>query len=409
MSGLGPGADGQEARELPGHAAACLLLGLAGAGGCLAGGGLTPRSIAAAALVAVLSAAAAFRAWRARGQALAIMRNAASGTRDARARADRLSQAMTARDALCAKALPIMGRHVASSREQTEQSVTRLAARFADLAHRLESAVDASQHAARGPADEGNGGVIDVLNEAEQRLRAVVDALETTHGNRNAMLERIRGLTGYTDALKKMAADVAAIAGQTNLLALNAAIEAARAGEAGRGFAVVADEVRKLSNASSETGKKMSEKAAVIGGAIEGALASAEEASQRDVQSVAHAGETIAHVLARFSAVATGLSDSSALLRRESAGIRDEINDILVSLQFQDRVSQILSHVEGSLDQLRVQAELAHNGDGACALPDAQAWIEQMKLTYATDEQRQNHHDGGAGAMPSAGSEITFF
>ncbi len=405
MSGRDPRMDEQDGRHLPRHGVACLTLGLAAAGLCLAGGGLTPRSVAAAALVAVLSAAAAFRAWRARTQALAIIRHEASSAREAQARADQLSQTMAARDALCAKALPIMGRHVATSREQTEQSVTRLAARFADLAHRLESAVHASQHATRGSEDEGDVSVINVLNEAEQRLRAVVDALETTQGNRNAMLETIRGLTGYTDALKKMAADVAAIAEQTNLLALNAAIEAARAGEAGRGFAVVADEVRKLSNASSETGKKMSEKAAVIGGAIENALASAEEASQRDVQSVAHAGEAISHVLARFNTVATGLSDSSELLRRESGGIRDEINDILVSLQFQDRVSQILSHVEGSLDQLRAQADLAQTS----AAPDAQAWLEQMKLTYATDEQRQNHHDGGSGATAAADSDITFF
>ncbi|WP_439889401.1 methyl-accepting chemotaxis protein [Pseudomonas sp. MBLB4123] len=221
------------------------------------------------------------------------------------------------------------------------------------------------------------------------------------------MLAQVRGLTDYTGELQTMAAQVATIAAQTNLLALNAAIEAARAGEAGRGFAVVADAVRTLSTLSSQTGEKMSATVDIVNNAINHLVEVATSTAEHDSHSVASSEAGIRQVLDSFHGITQRLSNSTELLQSESAGIRDEISEVLVALQFQDRVSQILSHVRDNMDALHRQLQQCQRDPELREQIDAQAWLADMELTYATDEQRQIHH--GQSASSAKEQEITFF
>ncbi|WP_371258929.1 methyl-accepting chemotaxis protein [Pseudomonas sp. URMO17WK12:I12] len=221
------------------------------------------------------------------------------------------------------------------------------------------------------------------------------------------MLEQVRSLTDYTGELLSMSKEVAAIAAQTNLLALNAAIEAARAGEAGRGFAVVADAVRSLSSLSSDTGKKMSATVGIINSAITRLVEVADDTAANDQHSVSASEASIQHVLDRFHSITQRLSGSTELLQQESVGIRDEISEVLIGLQFQDRVSQILSHVRDNMQALHQHLQNGQRNPDQLEQIDARAWLASMELTYATDEQRQIHHGHSSSAAKE--QEITFF
>jgi len=139
------------------------------------------------------------------------------------------------------------------------------------------------------------------------------------------MSEAIARIQETSDNSARIIKTIDEIAFQTNLLALNAAVEAARAGEAGRGFAVVADEVRKLAMRSAEAARN---------------TASLIEQSGRHVKDGVHAREELADVIHRIEsaveAVSARTQDVASATREQSQGI-DQINQAVAEM---DRVTQ---------------------------------------------------------------------
>jgi methyl-accepting chemotaxis protein len=291
-----------------------------------------------------------------------------------------------------AAVLPRWATNLTLVREQTREAIENLVLRFSSLSQRIGSS-------RRDAHDEDI--VIDTIAQAETGLGEIVATLDRTQEFRQAIVDQIAGIARHSGDLKEMAEHVAEIATQTNLLALNAAIEAARAGEHGRGFAVVADEVRKLSTQSGSAGKKIRETIDTVSHTIASAISMAADFTEQERGLVQASRDKAAAIVGRFQATADALEASVAALRQEQATVDADIQEVLVNLQFQDRVQQIVNHV---LDDI-ARAESAAAGK---APPDAEAWLELLSSTYTTLEQ-QALHRGAKSAAPVATSEITFF
>ncbi len=304
---------------------------------------------------------------------------------------------------------PVWSRHIESSREQMDTAVTDLSARFAGIVDTLDAAVHTASLETAG-LDDQDTGLIAVFNRAEQDLGALIAAQRSAMAGMQAMLEKVEGLDRFTAELQEMAQDVAKIAQQSNLLSLNAAIEAARAGDLGRGFAVVAKEFRMLSNLSGDTGRHIAAKVAIISAAIADASGLVRASVEQRDSRVQASAQTISAVLNDFRSITEGLQRSSSLLQTESTAIQGEIGQALVQLQFQDRVSQILGHVKDNIAQLPQLLQAQHQQylqSGHPQALDAELLLGALKKTYVMADQHAIH--SGEAVVQAADNEIRFF
>ena len=307
-------------------------------------------------------------------------------------------------DEACTELMPLWLSHLEEVRGQTESAIQELVQRFSNLIERLDYAVQTSQQAS------GVGGDSQVQKEfgySRETLEAIVRSLKEATAQKAQTLQMIQSVNTSVGHLQAMAAEVSRIADQTNLLALNASIEAARAGDAGRGFAVVASEVRQLSHQSGDTGKRIRELVDRVTRSMQDMLGQAQSMSEQDTASVKSAEDNIGAVLERLQGVTVSMRDSAEILQQESTGIRQEIGDILVSLQFQDRVSQIMTSVTGNIRDCHEALLLSAASEGQQAI-DSGLLLSAMRRTYTTREQRK----GDTGVAPAGmdnDDDITFF
>ncbi|MCK9386967.1 MAG: methyl-accepting chemotaxis protein [Sulfuritalea sp.] len=245
----------------------------------------------------------------------------------------------------------------------------------------------------------------------ENYIRQRVVATQEDRDRITHVVEEARSLGTLVDLIKH-------ISGQTNLLALNAAIEAARAGEAGRGFAVVADEVRKLSGETDKAVGQISKGIQTVANSIESqfadklshdSAASEKKALESFAVQLDDLGKSYKEVTEHEATVMSTITDSSQKL----AGM---FMSALASVQFQDVTRQQIEQVIGALNRLDAHSSLlserlARPHDTSIEVQPLSEHLDQIYSNYVMDSQRDTHNSAtnSGVAASKAGAKIELF
>lgn len=241
---------------------------------------------------------------------------------------------------------------VAKAAMEQSDATSAMAAAIEELTvssnHISDNATDTEQYSREA---------VELSGQGTDRVRQATEAIQQISATVADASERIRALDERANQISSIAAVIKDIAGQTNLLALNAAIEAARAGEQGRGFAVVADEVRKLAERTSIATAEIEQMIAGIQGDTEGAvdaMSAALPVVEKGVELASSAAESLHGIESGARQTLDRISEVADSTREQSTA----------STSIAQRVEQIANMVEQTATTMQGTAEAARNLQG---------------------------------------------
>jgi methyl-accepting chemotaxis protein len=232
--------------------------------------------------------------------------------------------------------------------EQVATAMNEMTATVQEVARNAAGAADAAQNA-DAESQTGHAEVqrtvesIDTLANGLEHARQVIQELQSGTENISSILDVIRGISE-----------------QTNLLALNAAIEAARAGEQGRGFAVVADEVRTLASRTQQSTQEINGMIQQLQSGAQDAveaMATSHERANNTVQQASLAGQSLESIT-RAVATINEMNLMIATGAEEQSAVAEEINRNVVEInEVADMTAAGAQHTAQSSDELSALAD----------------------------------------------------
>jgi methyl-accepting chemotaxis protein len=250
--------------------------------------------------------------------------------------------------ATAANALESDAGSMAAAAEETSRQSTAVAAASEQASVNVQTVASAAEELSASIAEISR----QVVNSTSGTTRAVADA-----GQANAQIENLAEAAQRIGDVVKLISDIAE---QTNLLALNATIEAARAGEAGKGFAVVASEVKTLSDQTSRATDE-----------IRGKISEMQTATTQSVQAMQTVGQTIGEISEVSTAIASAVEQQGAATKEIARNVQQasigtaEVSSNIVGINqaaadtglIATRVSGASQRISGEVNTLRAEVE----------------------------------------------------
>jgi len=221
--------------------------------------------------------------------------------------------------------------------------------------------------------------------EGNQAIKKVNEQMNSIYENVNSLSQAIKGLNNRSNEIGQITNVITGISAQTNLLALNAAIEAARAGEHGKGFAVVADEVRKLAEESTSSTERIAQLIQLIQSDTDKTIQTMKKAAEEVYSglNVVHvAGDSFQKIELAVNGVVSQIEDISESLKKLANGT-DIVNESIQNVSDVAKESAMITQniSAATEEQLASMEEISSSSQSLARLADdLQIVIKQFKI-----------------------------
>lgn len=284
--------------------------------------------------------------------------------------------------------IPVLTNQIKYVIEVTEDAALQLNNSFRNISERTTE--QASQSTEIFSVFAGGDGSGSFLDKNKQALMQSIDSVNKLVYVLKEILISLKTIIEDTANIEVIVEEIESVADQTNLLALNAAIEAAKAGEYGRGFGVVADEIRKLSERTNKAAEKINKLVGQITTDINVVHDKTSMSSEQGDLIAMEAEQIVNKTIGSINHNMNLSSEKLEVLKVEAEKIAQDVNNIVMSVQFQDITRQQLEHVIDPLVTLKNEIDGAEKNYPKIFEDFQESGIKEEILNLYTMESERN-------------------